>query len=149
MGVYKQVFSKDLDMTFIFKREFDNNGCKEFISGFYYGKPDKSGFEMFKDANFIYRDNDYLEIEKEDIKEEVMKEVADMENICKELVNKLVSKKEDYNELINDIIYNENLTDALTINDLSKINKYRNKIVKIYDIINYIDTSIKELEKDE
>lgn len=149
MGVYKQVFSKDLDMTFIFKREFDNNGCKEFVSGFYYGKPDKSGFEMFKDANFIYRDNDYLEIEKEDIKEEVKKEVADMENICKELVDKLVSKKESYNELIEDIIYSENLTDALTINDLNKINQYRNKIVKIYDIINYIDTSIKELEKDE
>lgn len=72
---YRQDYANSLDMTFIFKREYNENGAKEFVSGFYYGRPNESGLEEFKDKNYIYLDNDYLEYEKEDLEKDIIMDI--------------------------------------------------------------------------
>ena len=64
---FKQVYSKDLDMTLIYERKREEKGLREQISGFYYGKPTLDGLEQFKDKNYIYRDEEWLEMEREDL----------------------------------------------------------------------------------
>lgn len=71
-----------------------------------------------------------------------------MEELCKDLINKLLSKKETYTYYLDSIMY-DNITDDLSAEDLKEINKYRNKIKRIYTIVNYIDNEIRELENDE
>lgn len=69
----------------------------------------------------------------------------------KELILKfnsdLIDKKEELNERINDIIYGD-MKRKLSINDTVKINKIRDNINMLYDIIKYIDTKLRELEEE-
>lgn len=71
-----------------------------------------------------------------------------MEKLCIDLIDKLLSKKETYTYYLDSIMY-DNITDDLSAEDLKEINKYRNKIKRIYTIVNYIDNEIRELENDE
>lgn len=72
---YRQDYANSLDMTFIFKREYNENGAKEFVSGFYFGRPDESGLNEFKDKNYIYIDKEYLELEKEDLRKDTIMDI--------------------------------------------------------------------------
>ena len=71
-----------------------------------------------------------------------------MEELCKDLINQLIWRKERYNESINCILY-DCLESDLSAEDLKEINRYRNKIKRIYSIVNYVDDEILKLENDE
>lgn len=85
---YRQDYANSLDMTFIFKREYNENGAKEFVSGFYYGRPNESGLEEYKNKNYIYLDKDYLKLEKEDLEKDTIMDI-----------NGIDIKDLDFNEL--------------------------------------------------
>lgn len=130
---YRQDYANSLDMTFIFKREYNENGAKEIVSGFHYGRPNESGLNEFKDKNYIYLDKEYLELEKEDLRKDTIMDI-----------NGIDIRDLDFNELDYYISVLQELKE-----DKAKevVADAENKIKA--ELLEYIERSIENFESDE
>lgn len=130
---YRQEYANSLDMTFIFKREYNENGAKDIVSGFYFGRPNESGLEEFKDKNYIYLDNDYLEYEKEDLEKDTIMDV-----------NGIDIRDLDFNELE----YYISVLQELKEDKAKEIIDNAKTMIKD-ELLKYIEKNIEDFESDE
>ena len=70
-----------------------------------------------------------------------------MKKLVDELINYLVSKKQNLNEEIDEIIYDD-LNKGLVVEDILQIDKKRKQIKKCYDMVEYLENSIKSFMED-
>lgn len=61
--------------------------------------------------------------------------------------NDLLNKKEELNEIVEDIVYGD-MERPLTMDDIERINKIRNQIKTICEMVNYNDGKSKEFEEE-
>ena len=65
-----------------------------------------------------------------------------MGKLVDELIGYLVSKKQNLNEEIDEIIYDD-LNKGLVVEDIMQIDKKRKQIKQCYDMVEYLENAVK------